>query len=303
VRRAGALLACLAGAALLTAGCGGTGDGGASAPAVTVPGRVLDLAPTPGGGPLYVTTDAGVFRITADWRSAARVSGHLLGAGAAATPVGKRLLVVPVGQGQLLASGHPDGSGGPQDLGLLASRDAGRTWTSLGDLEGADLHALDVSGGRMVAFDLANERLLTTTDFGRTWTARRVPAPVAGLAADPAGGGRLVASTMAGLMVSDDAGARWRPLGDYDGALVTWPRPDALAIASPNGVVRVSADGGETFRVVGNVGARPAALGAQGGRLVAATAKGDVRESADGGATWRVAARLLPAAPATAPRA
>ncbi|MFD8009206.1 hypothetical protein [Streptomyces sp. NPDC059762] len=88
-------------------------------------------------GTLYVATHQGI---------------HSPGPGGAPVLVGDRrddfmgFTVAP--DGIFLASGHPaPGSGGPSDLGLIASADAGRTWTEQSLGVEVDFHALDPARG------------------------------------------------------------------------------------------------------------------------------------------------------------
>lgn len=144
-----------------------------------------------------------------------------------------------------LASGHPaPGVDLPQPVGLIESRDGGRTWTVLSRGGASDFHALAAGGGKVVGFDGA----LRVSGDGRSWRAGNLAAPPRALAASP-DGRRVLATTADGLMSSDDGGARWSPVMDAPLLLlVDWAEGQAVAGLDTDGKVHVSHDGGATWR-------------------------------------------------------
>lgn len=73
------------------------------------------------------------------------------------------------GPDRLLASGHPaPGQDLPAALGLIESRDGGRTWQPVSLLGQADFHVLRAAGERVYGFDPASGMLLASGDGGRT---------------------------------------------------------------------------------------------------------------------------------------
>lgn len=206
------------------------------------------------------------------------------------------------------ASGHPDldtyRKGGVGNLGLLVSRDGGRTWQSVALRGEADFHALAYSprgGGQLYGWSVAPptglHRISTTT-----WAVEYLPARglsgVLSLAASPDPAGPLLAGTKAGLLASRDGGVTWTPVtGVPAGVAVTAVgfAPDdhvayAYAARADLGLLR-SRDGGERWEPTGFVGGPETVLVAlvagPGRHVVVATSRSDVLRSRDGGRTWQ----------------
>jgi photosystem II stability/assembly factor-like uncharacterized protein len=192
-----------------------------------------------------------------------------------------------VGGGRFVASGHPElQSDLPPHLGLIESRDAGRSWRSVSLLGEADFHALETAGDRVYGFDGLRQRLLVSSDGGKTWTRRSSPANVIDLAVHPMSTGRLIALTERGLAESRDAGRRWTPLASATAGLLAWPAGNRLFTVGVDGRVFLSTDAGSRWRPVGDVGGAPVALVARDRRLFVAFASGTVSRSTDDGRTW-----------------
>lgn len=272
--------ACAVVAALAAGGCGGDPAPTAQAPAQESPEHIHGLGVDPADGSLFIATHTGLWRAPAG-RPQAR-------------PVGESRQDVMgftvVGPGRFLGSGHP---GVTQDLppllGLIASQDAGRSWTSVSLLGEADFHVLRARGGRVYGFDATNGRLMASADDGRSWRVLSAPGPLIDLAIDPADVDRLVASTEEGLHRSTDGGNTWRPLGQ-DVGLLAWPSRAALYLVGADGRVQRSPDGGRTLRPVGRAGGPPAAFTSHGEELLVALDDSTVERSVDGGRTWQVRA-------------
>lgn len=173
-------------------------------------------------------------------------------------------------------------------LGLLESRDRGRSWRSV-SLEGSDLHLLRAADDAVYAFD---GQLRASRDGGRTWQSRTAPAGLIDLAIDPADGGRVLASTESGVQLSRDAGQSWQKTSLRTPVLLAWGREDRPAAIAGDGFVQTSADGGRTWERAGTAGRQPAAFAAGRGRaLYVAGPDGSVDWSSDGGRTWRPRSR------------
>ena len=207
-------------------------------------------------------------------------------------------------EGTLYGSGHPDlRSGLPNPLGLIVSRDGGRTWSqrSLGGV--ADLHALTVATGDrpvLLAWDAIANALLRSDDGGATWAtlpseALAATGGVLALEAHATDPERLFAATALGLWHSADAGTTWSASG-LQGSPVTAVRQIgertlwAFAVAADGGLER-SRDGGATWtRVASPIGADAYVTAIAGGAdddvVIVATSTADVLRSDDGGATW-----------------
>ncbi len=112
------------------------------------------------------------------------------------------------------------------------------------------------------------------------------------VAAAPGDSDHVVGSSDAGLLVSRDAGERWRSLGKRRAGLLAWVRRDALYLVDRRGRVHRSADTGASWRRIGETGGQPAAFASDGSELYVALHTNVVKMSSDGGRTWRV--RLAP---------
>jgi hypothetical protein len=197
-----------------------------------------------------------------------------------------------VGEDRFIGSGHPDpnDASSPPNLGLIESRDGGRTWKNISLLGEADFHVLQSSGDRVYGFDGTQGRLMVSSDGGRNWEQRTPPAAMFDLAIDPRDPDRIVASTEAGVFASTNAGKGWRPLRNDIAGLLAWSAPDALYLVDGQGQVQRSADGGRQWQPAGGIGGQPAAFIAYEDELYAALHDGTVKRSADGGASWTVRA-------------
>jgi hypothetical protein len=77
------------------------------------------------------------------------------------------------------------------------------------------------------------------------------------------------------------------------GARLVWPAADALYSFDPNGAVRVSPDGGASWRERGDLDGLPSvATNGRNDELFVALVGGKVQRSTDGGASWSTVATL-----------
>jgi hypothetical protein len=275
-------LAFVATAVLLLAACGGE-DGEGTQAADDGLEHVHGLGVNPADGALYIATHFGVFRSPEGLDSAERVGDGLQ----------DTMGFTVVGPDRFLASGHPGpGEPGPPNLGLISSTDGGETWQEISLAGEADFHVLRFAHDRVYGYDATGGRLMVSDDRGESWTESSPPAPVIDLAVDPTDPVRILASTEAGLAVSEDDGRDWRPIGGGKIGLLAWPAEDSLHLVDARGQVGVSADGGRRWDEAGSIGAQPAALVAEGEReLYAALADGTVVRSTDAGDSWSVRVR------------
>jgi hypothetical protein len=302
------LLAILA--VLAVAGCGGDDPPEAAAPTSTPtpnpttpaetaePGSAANafigsLAVDPGDGTLMIGTGLGLFRAEKGARKAERVTGELTtpdGSG----PVSSSLVVRYAGPGDLLGSGHPEGGGTslPENLGLMRSGDAGDTWEPVSALDDADFHILQARGDRVVAVRADELDVQVSADGGSSFEARTPPDTPLDVAFDPDDPQRMVVATQQGTFSSSDEGQSWRPRDASPSEQLAWAASDALYRADPGGLIKVSADGGETWKDRGNVGIGVNELAADDGTLYASVPGGEVHTSTDGGATWKRLLRL-----------
>jgi hypothetical protein len=301
-------LAAAAALALIAAGCGDEPEEPAATPTATPNPTVQEPpeepAPAPAGsganafigsiavdpadGTLFLGTGLGLFRVNANGRGQRRVVGELStpdGAGELSSNLVLRFRTA----GELLASGHPEGSGSlPENLGLIRSRDGGRAWEPVSELGEADYHILQVSGDDVVGVRAEETDVQVSSDGGRTFEARTPPAMPVDVALDPHDAANLVVATEQGIFTSSDSGGSWRLREAGPDAQLAWAASGELYRADPGGLVKVSSDGGQTWEDRGTVDMTVNELAADAnGALYASVPGGEVKRSTDGGATWR----------------
>lgn len=264
----------------------GGAEGAGQSPAAAGGGQaelehVHGLGVEPGSGTLYVATHYGLFK-------AATGETKLERAGPSRQDV---MGFSVVGPRRFIGSGHPDPIENlPPNLGLIESRDRGKSWKNISLLGEADFHVLRSAGPRVYGFNSTTGKLMVSSDGGREWAERAPPAGVVDLAIDPADSRRIVASTERGTFVSPDGGNGWRPLDESIAGLLAWPAPKRLFLIDAQGRVSRSADAGKSFEAVGTIGGQPAAFVNDRKQLYAALGDGRVMRSSDGGANWAVRA-------------
>jgi hypothetical protein len=255
-------------------------------------------------GDVFVSTHFGLLRIDSSgvWREVGGPKHDFMG-----------FTAHPSEPGVLYSSGHPAaGSGLPNPIGFMVSRDAGQTWTPLSLAGRADFHVLTVQpsdGDVIYGFNVAiAPGLYRSLDGGRTWTTIDSPAllqlggPYA-LAVHPDDADVLLAGTRDGVLASRDAGSTWEAVA-LAGVPVTAIAFDAqvpgrvvaYGAAEEVGLV-VSRDDGATWTEVGLVLDRNDAVGyialdPAGGETIYLGSYGqDLYRSADDGSTWQALAR------------
>jgi hypothetical protein len=245
------------------------------------PVHVHGLGVNPADRSLFIATHTGMWELTPGEREPARVG----------TSRQDTMGFTVTGRGRFLGSGHPDvrearARGLPPLLGLIESRDLGRTWRPVSLLGEADFHVLRSAGDRVYGYDASNDRLLASGDGGRTWQERQRPAPIFDLAAAPDEPARLLATTTEGLFESTDGGDSWRRKSDAVG-LLGWPAARRLFLVAGSGQLVVSRDGGRSWGERGSIGGVPAAFLARSpAELYVALHDGAIRRSDDGGWSW-----------------
>jgi hypothetical protein len=278
----------IAALALALAACGGGDDGARerAAPVVEDPGpvHVHGLGINPKDGALFIATHTGLFRAPPGEPTAARVAGRYQ----------DTMGFTVVGPDRFLGSGHPDARERlPPFLGLIESRDAGRTWDEVSLMGEADFHVLEAARERVYAFgadyDSRRAQFLVSDDGGRTWDRRRVPEPLLSLAVAPTDRATIVAAGERRLHRSEDAGRSWRRAGGGPG-LLAWSARGLFRVDAA-GRVHLSRDGGRSWSPRGDGGDAPAAFEAAAGDLYLALHDGVVKRSSDGGRTWAVRSR------------
>jgi hypothetical protein len=269
--------------ALIVAGCSSDQPAAPSAHIVDDPGvvHVHGLGINPADGVLYAATHTGLFTVRDG--AASRVANRYQ----------DTMGFTVVGANQFLGSGHPDARdpqlyqpGRRPLLGLIESRDAGRSWQPLSLLGEADFHALQVAHGRVYGYDATGGRFMVSGDR-RQWQVRSKQ-ELAGFAVSPDDPELVVAATEQGLARSRDGGRRWQPIGGPAAVLLDWERPDGLWAMTGDGQVWQSRDAGQHWVYRGKLNGKPEALLAHGADLYVAVAQLGIVTSADRGRTWRV---------------
>jgi hypothetical protein len=295
---------------LVLAGCGGDEPAETTAESTPTPNATTEAEPSapgsaanafigsltvdPADGTLMIGTGLGLFRAEQGARKAERVVGELTtpdGAG----PVSSNLVIRYAGPGDLIGSGHPDGAGSalPENLGLMRSGDAGDTWEPISQLGKSDFHILQARGDHVVAVRVDETDIQVSGDGGAGFESRTPPDTPLDVAFDPEDPKRMVVATEQGTFSSGDAGNSWRPRDPVRSEQLAWAEPDALYRADAGGLIKVSADGGATWKDRGTVGLPVNELAAdEEGTLYASVAGGEVHTSTDGGATWKRRLRL-----------
>jgi hypothetical protein len=234
-------------------------------------------------------TGAGLFRAAPRGGLAERVVGELRtpkGSG----PVSSNLVVSSPVAGELLASGHPDSAGSPlpQNLGLIKSTDGGATWEPVSAFGRDDFHIIQAVGDRVVVVGADGSAIRMSTNAGRSFAVRRTPpAPPVDVAFDPGDPDRMAMTSEQGLYTSSNEGRSWRPRDTTASAHLAWSPSGELYRADPGGFVKVSRDGGKTWKHRGSVRRSVTKLAADAhGALYASVPDAKVVRSTDGGATW-----------------
>ncbi|MFE5712957.1 F510_1955 family glycosylhydrolase [Streptomyces sp. NPDC056501] len=193
--------------------------------------------------------------------------------------------------GTFLASGHPaPGSGGPADLGLVASTDSGRTWRERSLGGEVDFHSLDTASDATVyGYDSAGARLRVSPD-GVTWEDRATLRAL-DIAVSPAAKDTVLATTETGVARSADGGRTFTPGKGEVLSYVSWGAPDALFGVDPSGVLFRGTDTGtgsgvRWARVSTVPGGAPQALTVVDARRLLVATQDGVYESRDGGRTF-----------------
>jgi hypothetical protein len=266
---------------------GSTGGGGAP--------YVGSLAVDPGDGTLIAGTGLGMFRLEAGAKRAEPFDGELTtpsGAGA----ISPNLVLRFSGPGELVGSGHPKapGSGLPENLGLIHSSDGGATWTPVSLLGEEDLHALDVRGETVAGQPVEQARVLVSRDAGETWAERTPPAAPIDVDLDPAEPQNLVLTTSEGLFTSSDGGDTWRQRDLLTTEThLAWSETGPLYCVDAGGNVKVSDDGGRSWKPAGNAGGGPSTVTVDAeGRLYVALPGAVIKRSDDGGRSFTELTRL-----------
>lgn len=258
----------------------GGGSGGPLEPLPSDPGlvHVHGLGINPADGVLYAATHMGLFRVPQDGK-AQRIANRYQ----------DTMGFTVVGADRFLASGHPDlREKLPPLLGLIETRDAGRTWAGKSLQGKADFHVLEYQAGWLYGYNSSQGALMASRDMTSWETRSRLQ--LSDFAVDPRDAGYLLAATPSGLQRSQDGGRRWDTISDAGAAhllLIEWADGSEPIGATTRGELVSSPDRGLTWRTVGELGGEPDALLATPGRLHASVGDRGLLTSADGGRSWQ----------------
>ena len=239
--------------------------------------HVHGLGIDPADGMLYAASHFGVFAVPV---------------GKAPERVGDRaqdtMGFVVVGANHFLGSGHPERPepGTAPHLGLIESKDAGRTWQTLSLAGAADFHALEVKHNRVYGYNSQNGQIMVSENQ-RDWDARGRVA-LADFTVGPADPNIVLATTQQGLVRSTDGGRTFGPTtGSPRLVLLDWAEGDIVIGVASDGTVHVSGDSARTWTARGQLTDTPAALATKGSEVYVAT-ESAIYASTDSGSTFTV---------------
>ncbi|MEJ7797526.1 MAG: F510_1955 family glycosylhydrolase [Solirubrobacteraceae bacterium] len=244
--------------------------------------HVHGLGVNPADGALFVATHTGLFRAAPDEPRARRVARRYQ----------DTMGFAIVGPDRFLGSGHPDlREELPPFLGLIESRDAGRSWRAQSLQGKVDFHVLEASDRRIYGygsdFESREPRFLTSEDGGRRWQSLTAPEPLVSLAISPTDSSSLIASGERRVFRSRDGGRSWSTLDSPAAGLLAWNASGVFLVGGTGRVWR-STDAG-SWRAAGSIGGQPSALDNGRGRdLLVALHDGTIKRSADAGRVWTV---------------
>lgn len=247
------------------------------------PIHVHGLGVNPADDALFVATHTGLFRAAAGQLRARRVAGRYQ------DTMGFAVL----GADRFLGSGHPDlREKLPPYLGLIESRDAGRSWVPLSLQGSVDFHVLEARGRRIYGygsdFESREPRFLTSTNGGRSWSRLEAPEPLTSLAISPTDPRTFVASGDRQVRRSRDGGRTWEPLDAPSSGYLAW-NANGLFLAAGDGRVWHSSRDDAPWKLSGSIGGQPAAFdNGLANDLLVALHDGTIKHSADAGRTWDV---------------
>lgn len=264
---------------LLVTGCAAEGQDAESQEEPTAPSaessfaHVHGMAVDPETEQLLVATHNGLF--TVEKGSVEQVG-----------PVNDLMGFAVGGEGSYYASGHPGpGSDLPNPVGLIESKDGGKTWQELSRQGESDFHAMAFSEAGVIGFDGA----LRISADGQEWTEAGDQIKPANLAALP-DSQVVLGTTEEGVQRSEDGGHTWTLPKDAPVLLMTaFADADTAVGVAPDGKVHISRDAGLSWEATGGTATEPGAITAAPGdedvRVWIATSEG-LQFSEDSGASF-----------------
>jgi hypothetical protein len=192
-----------------------------------------------------------------------------------------------VGSNHFLGSGHPDlREDLPPLLGLIETRDAGKTWAKKSLLGEADFHALRFAQETIWGYDSTSGQLMVSKD-GEDWDARSSLA-LRDFVVSPDSANVVIGSNGETLTRSKDGGRMWATIDSPDAPLLlSWHASKELWLLTADGVAYRSTDGGRSWDERGQFPGEPQAFVVENDSLYAAT-HNEIFTSRNGGRTWNL---------------
>ena len=171
----------------------------------------------PGDGTIMVGTGPALYRVDPGAKEGERIAGTVT------TPQGNgtvsgNLVLRFTGPGDLLASGHPQDGGLPENLPLIRSSDHGATWQAVDGTAEGDYHELESAGDMILAVSVDAPDVLVSRDGGKSFEKKTPPALPIDVVVDPSDPQQWAVSTEQGTFVSNNGGDSWRPRDTTFGA-------------------------------------------------------------------------------------
>ncbi len=263
--------------------------------------RTIRAVAAAGPGTLFATTFGAVYRTTDDGKTWRRLRAGL--------PKGVDYRFLAAGGAE-----KPAVIAGAEGSHLVRSTDGGETWETAPRSAHLRCVAPDPTNPRAFYFCAKDGAVFRGGD-GSDWrsVSDAGGATFTALAIDPQNSQNVFAGTYGGLQRSTNGGKKWKewkPFEKVKGSVVRPAQqrlifavafdpknPRTLYVATEEDGIFKSADGGETWSVVGLTGDKLTAFGidpADPQRLVAGTREKGVLVSPDGGASWTDASAGLP---------
>ncbi len=237
--------------------------------------HIHGLGLNPADGSLFAATHGGLYRIR---------NGK-------ATIVANRyqdtMGFTVVGPDHFVASGHPDlREDLPPLLGLIETRDAGKTWAKKSLLGEADFHALRFAHESVWGYDSTSGQLMLSKD-GEDWNARSTLA-LRDFVVSPDSPNVVIGSNGETLTQSTDGGRMWTTIDSPDAPLLlSWHARNELWLLTADGAAFRSTNAGRSWDERGRFPGEPQAFVVEKDSLYAAT-HNEIFNSRNGGRTWRL---------------
>ena len=243
-------------------------------------GHVHGLGTNPADGTLVIATHFGLWRLGD--------SGEPKRVGDAAHDF---MGFAVVGKDHFIASGHPNSARElPPLMGLIESKDGGKSWESRSLLGDADFHALRATDDGTFGWNSSTTKVMSSDDR-KEWSTAKAETMLLDFAVDPQDGTRMIGTiaksrTDLRTQISTDGGNTWTEL---DGApqliRLAWIDPGTIWGFAPDGTVWQSDDDAQTWSKQGKAPGGPEAVEVTPDVITVAAA-GVIAQSRDDAKTW-----------------